>query len=37
MLNPGDILSLDTGEGLDNLDPNMVEEFENGKGDEEDD
>lgn len=36
MINPGDIVSLETGEGIENLDPNFVEEFNNGKGDDED-
>lgn len=37
MLNPGDIISLETGEGLENLDPNFLAEFENGKEEGEDD
>lgn len=36
MLNPSDVVALETGEGLEELDPNMVAEFENGKGDDED-
>lgn len=37
MLNPGDVVALETGEGLENLDPNLVAEFENGKGDDDED
>lgn len=37
MLNPGDIVALETGDGLENLDPNFVNEFTNGKGEDEED
>lgn len=36
MINPTDIEDINTEEGKKKFDPNMIEEFENGKGDDED-
>lgn len=36
MINPTDIEKMNTKEGRKEFDPNMLAEFENGKGDDED-
>lgn len=37
MINPSDIDKLNSEEGKKEFDPNMIKEFENGKGEDEDD